>query len=116
MWLLKRVCSLVFPAVLALATQGIAQTNTPPVISAVEATNYLNQQVVVVDKVMQVAMRSNIWLLHLNQKYPKSPLNAVIRKGATNNFPNIADYVGQRVEITGRIVDYRGRLEIALNT
>jgi hypothetical protein len=116
MWFSKRVRSLIFTPVLALAIQGFAQTNTLPIISAVDATNYLNQQVIVVDKVAQVAFRSNIWLLHLNQKYPKSPLNATVRKAATNNFPNFSDYLGQRVQITGQILDYRGRLEIALTT
>jgi hypothetical protein len=116
MWLSKCVRSLVFTPVLALAIQGFAQTNTPPIISAIDATNYLNQQVIVVDKVAQVAFRSNIWLLHLNQKYPKSPLNATVRKAATNNFQNFSDYLGQRVEITGRIVENRGRLEVALTT
>jgi len=116
MWFSKCVRSLIFTPVLALAIQGFAQTNTLPIISAIDATNYLNQQVIVVDKVAQVAFRSNIWLLHLNQKYPKSPLNATVRKAATNNFPNFSDYLGQRVQITGQIIDYRGRLEIALTT
>jgi hypothetical protein len=116
MWLSKCVRTLVFTLVLALAVQGFAQTNTLPIISAIDATNYLNQQVIVVDTVAQVAFRSNIWLLHLNQKYPKSPLNATVRKAATNNFPNFNDYLGQRVEITGRVVEYRGRLELALTT
>ena len=57
MWLSKCVRSLVFTPVLALSVQGFAQTNTLPVISAIDATNYLNQQVIVVDKVAQVAGR-----------------------------------------------------------
>ncbi len=116
MWFSKCVRFLVFTSVLVLAVQSFAQTNTLPIISAIDATNYLNQQVIVVDKVAQVAFRSNIWLLHLNQKYPKSPLNATVRKAATNNFPNFSDYLGQRVQISGQIIDYRGRLEIALTT
>ena len=90
MCLAKYVGRLIFTLVLTVATGGFAQTNSLPHISALEASNYLNQQVVVVDKVVQVAFRSNIWLLHLNQKYPKSPLNAVIRKGYTNDFPNLS--------------------------
>jgi hypothetical protein len=116
MWLSKCIRMLIFTWVLALATGSFAQTNTLPQISAIEATNYLNQQVLVVDKVVQVAMRSNIWLFHLNQKYPKSPLNAVIRKGYTNSFPNLNDYLGQRVAITGRITESHGRLELAMTT
>lgn len=116
MWLSKCMQRWGFTCVLTLASGCFAQTNTLPQISAIDATNYLNRQVVVVDQVVQVATRSNIWLLHLNQKYPKSPLNAVIRKSYTNNFPNFGGYLGRRVEINGTITEYRGRLEIALTT
>jgi hypothetical protein len=116
MWLSNCVRALIFTCVLGSVTAGFAQTNTLPMISAIDATNYLNQQVVVVDKVVQLAFRSNIWLLHLNQKYPNSPLNGTIRKSYTNDFPNINDYLGQRVEITGRITQFRGRLEVALTS
>src|ERR1700744_3922089 len=116
MSLSKCVRWLVFTSILALAMPGLAQTNALPHISATIASNYLDQEVVVVDKVAQVSLRTNIWLLHLNQKFPVSPLNAVIRKGATNNFPNIEDYRGKRVEITGRIVQGHGRLELALTS
>ena len=114
MWFPKTVCRLVFIAVLVLVNDGLSQTNTLPRISAIDATNYLNQQVVVVDQVVQVTFRTNVWLLHLNQKYPQLPLNAVIRKSYTNNFPNISDCLGQRVELTGRITDHQGRLELVL--
>jgi len=116
MWSSKCLFSLIFMGIFAMATHVFGQTNDLPRISALEASNYLNQQVIVVDKVVQVAMRSNIWLLHLNLKYPKSPLNGTIRKGFTNDFPNLNDYLGHRVEITGRITDYRGRLEIPLTS
>lgn len=111
----KCVCGLVFSSILALTADGLAQPNALPQISAIDATNYVNQQVVVVDRVAQVSLRPSIWLLHLNQRFPNSPLSAVIRKGDTNNFPNINDYLGQRVQITGRINDFKGRLEIALS-
>lgn len=114
MWFPNCVRRLVFIAVLVLVTDGFSQTNALPQISAIDAANYLNQQVVVLDKVVQVAFGSNTWLLHLNQKYPRSPLNAVIRNRATNNFPNVSDYLGQTVEITGKITDHQGRLELVL--
>ncbi len=107
---------LIFIPVLVLATQILAQADTLPRISAIEATNYIDQKVVVVDKVAQVALRSNVWLLHLSVKYPKSPLNVTIRREATNNFPNIEDYLDQRVEITGKIKQGHGRLELALTS
>ncbi|HSY17083.1 MAG TPA: hypothetical protein VK815_02060, partial [Candidatus Acidoferrales bacterium] len=87
-----------------------------PEISAIDATNYLNQQVVVTDKVVGVALRSSIWLLHLNQKFPNSPLNCVVRGAHTNDFPNFEKYLGQRIIVTGRITDFRGRLELVLTS
>jgi len=101
---------------LTFASGSFAQTNALPQIYAVDATNYLNQQVVVIAKVVQLAFRSNIWLMHLDQKYPNSPLNGTIRKVYTNNFLNIEDYLEQRVQITGRITENKGRLELALTS
>jgi len=107
---------LIFVAALALATGAFAQPGGLPEIPASDATNYLDQQVVVTDKVVQVAVRPAVWLLHLNQRYPQSPLNCVVRGGYTNNFPNFEDYLGQRVEVTGRITEHAGRLEMVLTT
>ena len=115
MWLSKCVRLLILIPVLMLATNALAQSDLPH-ISAIEATNYIDQKVIVVDKVAQVALRSNVWLLHLSLKYPKSPLNVTIRREATNNFPNIEDYLNQRVEITGKIKQGHGRLEMAISS
>jgi hypothetical protein len=101
---------------LGLAVHVSAQTNAPPEIPATDATNYLNQQVVVTDQVVQVALRPTVVLLNLNQRYPASPLTCVIRGADTNNFPEVESYLGKRVEITGRITDYQGRPEIVLTS
>ncbi len=101
---------------LGLAVTVSAQTNALPEIPATDATNYMNQQVVVTDIVAQVALRPTVALLNLNQRYPASPLTCVIRGDDTNNFPNIENYLGKRVEVTGRIKDYQGRPEIVLTS
>lgn len=100
----------------ALAFQVSGQTNVPPEILATDATNYMNQQVVVRDVVVQVALRPTLALLNLNQQYPHSPLTCVIRGNNTNNFPDLENYVGQRVEVSGRITAYQGRPQIILTT
>jgi len=112
----QRFCGLSFILFLALATGTLAQTGALPEIPATDATNYLNQQVIVTDTVVQVVMRPTVWLLHLNQKYPKSPLNCVVRGSYTNNFPDFESYLGRRIEVTGRILDHQGRLEMVLTT
>ena len=101
---------------LGLSATVFAQTNVLPEIPATDATNYMNQEVVVTDMVAQVALRPTVALLNLDKKYPASPLTCVIRGDDTNNFPNIENYLGKRVEVTGRIKDYQGRPEIILTS
>jgi hypothetical protein len=77
-----------------MATMGLksrnhnvsAQTNVPPRIPAAAATNYMNQEVVVTDRVSQVTIRPTIVFLNLNQKYPDAPLTCVVKGSDTNNF------------------------------
>lgn len=101
---------------LAWPPDALPQSNAIPEISAMDATNYLGQEVVVKDTVVQVALRPTVALLNLNQRYPDSPLTCVIRGKNTNNFPDIETYVGRRVEVTGRIIAYQGRPEIILKS
>ncbi|HVU28375.1 MAG TPA: hypothetical protein VHG71_11650 [Verrucomicrobiae bacterium] len=105
------VCFVWMPAVSAFAQAGDL-----PRISAVDATNYMDQEVVVTDKVVQVAVRPTVWLLNLNQRYPDSPLTCVIRNKDTNNFPALEHYLGRRVEVTGQVVNYDGRPEMVLTS
>jgi len=95
---------------------AMAQTNLLPYISAAKATNYMGVQVVVTDNVVQVAIRPTVVLLNLNKSYPDSPLTCVIRRRDTNQFPDVESYLGKRVEVSGRIIDYQGRPEIILTS
>ena len=113
---LKSYLSLVFLVILGFVPGALAQSNSLPEISAIDATNYLNQEVIVTDKVVGVALRPSIWLLHLNQKFPNSPLSCVVRGDYTNDFPNFESYLNKRISVTGRITDFRGRLEIVLTS
>lgn len=101
---------------LALVLEASSQTTALPEISVTDATNYMNRQVVVRDVVVQVALRQTLALLNLNQKYPKSPLTCVIRADNTNKFPDLETYLGQRVEVSGRITEYQGRPQIILTS
>ena len=99
---------------LAWAAGVSAQTNMPPRIPAAGATNYLNQEVIVTDRVAQVTIRPTIVFLNLNQKYPDAPLTCVIKGGDTNNFPDLKSYQDKEVEVAGRITDFQGKPEIVL--
>jgi len=101
---------------LALVLEASSQTNALPEILVTDATNHMSQLVVVRDVVVQVALRQTLALLNLNQKYPKSPLTCVIRADHTNKFPDLETYLGQRVEVSGRITEYQGRPQIILTS
>ena len=111
-----RALSLVAFVTGTLAFNVSGQTNLPPLIPVTDATNYMYQQVVVRDVVVQVALRSTVALLNLNQEYPGSPLTCVIRADSTNKFPDLDGYLGQLVEISGRITPYQGRPQIILTS
>ena len=99
---------------LAWAASVFAQTNVPPRIQAAAATNYLNQEVIVTDRVAQVTLRPTIVFLNLNQRYPDSPLTCVIKGSDTNNFSDLKSYQDKEVEVSGRITDFQGKPEIVL--
>jgi len=100
----------------ALAFKASGQTNLPPLIPVTDATNYMHQQVIVRDVVVQIAVRSTVALLNLNQKYPASPLTCVIHAINTNHFPDLESYRGQLVEVSGHITAYQGRPQIILTS
>jgi hypothetical protein len=97
-----------------LAFKVSGQTNQPLEILATDATNYMNQEVIVTDTVVQVTLRPTVALLNLNRRYPDSPLTLVIRGNDTNKFPALESYFGRQVAVSGRIFDYQGRPEIML--
>jgi hypothetical protein len=120
-------------ALLALTTNAFAQTNLPtqtnalvvppnvpaphvaPLkISAAAAANFLNQEVVVTDRVAQVTLRPTVAFLNLSRSYPDSPLTCVIRGSDTNKFSNLKNYLNRDVEISGRVTEYQGKPEIVI--
>jgi hypothetical protein len=101
---------------LACAASVSAQSNVPPRIPAAAATNYLNQEVIVTDRVAQVTIRPTIVFLNLNQRYPDSPLTCVIKGNDTNSFSDLKSYQDKEVEVSGRIIDFQGKPEIVLTT
>ena len=99
---------------LAWAANVSAQTDVPPRIPAAAATNYMNQEVIVTDRVSQVTIRPTIVFLNLNQRYTDSPLTCVIKGSDTNNFSDLKSYQDKDVEVSGRITNYLGKPEIVL--
>ena len=118
----------IFPVLLvvsALATKlTAADTNTPskaaspmPLkIGALAATNYYDQLVTVTGKVAQVTIRPSVTFLNLDEKYPNSPFAVVIIHGKSSYYGDANALKGKSIEIHGKIIKYKDKPEIALDT
>lgn len=111
------VASLSLATVIAFAQEVKTEKTDKPTlkkIGALEATNFLNQTMIVTGKVARVSVRPNIVYIDIDQAYPKSPFNGIVFPSATNQFPDIKNLKGKDVELSGKIAEYHGRPQIVL--
>lgn len=95
-----------------------AETNNLAVlkISAVDATNYYDREMIVTGKVAQVTIRPTVTFLNLDKKYPDSPFEVVIFHGKSSFYGDANVLKGKSIEIRGKIKDYRDKPEIILDS
>src|SRR5262245_15694629 len=89
--------------------------SAPKIIAAVDATNHIDETVVVTGKVAQVTIREKMVYLNMEKPYPRSPLSAVIFAANTNQFGDIEKLKDKNVELSGKIQLFRERAEIVLS-
>jgi micrococcal nuclease len=60
---------------------------------------------------------SNMTLLNLGDYYPKQLLAVMIKSKDTNKFKDTSEtyFKGKNVCVTGKVVDYKGKPEIAIS-
>jgi hypothetical protein len=98
-----------------LPVTTLAVTDTAPKkITAADAANYYDQDVIVAGKIVQVTMRSSVAFLNFEQPYPNSPLAAVVLGDNLGQFGDLKKFGDKQVEISGAITKYRGKPEIVL--
>lgn len=111
---------LLFPCLalaLVLIASARAETNPPagPLrIGAAEAEKHFQTIRTVTGRVAQVTIRPNLVYLNLDQPHPRAPLTGVIFSAQTNLFGDLTNLRGKPVELTGRIEDHQGQLQIVL--
>ena len=84
-------------------------------ISAAEATNYYDREMIVTGTVAQVTIRSSVTFLNLDEKYPESPLAVVIIHGKSSYYGDANSLKGKSIEIRGKVIKYKDKPEIALD-
>jgi DNA/RNA endonuclease YhcR with UshA esterase domain len=93
-----------------------AKTNSAVKITAVEAKKYVGKEAIVSGKVAEVYKSEKVVHLNLEKPFPDHPFTAVIFAAKTNLFGDFDKMKGKNVEITGKVVDYRGKPEIVIES
>jgi DNA/RNA endonuclease YhcR with UshA esterase domain len=93
-----------------------AKTNSPPIIPASEAKDHIGTNAVVTGKIVEVNKAERIVRLNFDKPFPKQPFTAVVFASKTNLFPDLDQFKGKDVEVTGKIAAYRDRPQIVLES
>jgi hypothetical protein len=95
----------------------IASTsNLPKRISALEASKYYDESMVVTGKVVEVSQRATITILDVDGAGRSAPFTAVIFPENLGLFKDLQGLQGRSVEISGDVTEYRGKPEVILES
>lgn len=97
-----------------LAEEG--KTNSPPRITAYEAKNHIDSQAVVFGKVVEIYTTDKLVRLNLGKPFPQQTFTAVIFADKTNQFSEFDKLKGKTIEVSGKIILYREKPQIILNS
>jgi DNA/RNA endonuclease YhcR with UshA esterase domain len=105
-------------AVTVAARLFAADTNAvaPLKISSADATNYYDREMTVTGRVAQITIRPAVTFLNLDKAYPNSPFAVVIFHGKSDFFGDANALKGKSIEIRGKIIKYKDKPEIALDS
>jgi DNA/RNA endonuclease YhcR with UshA esterase domain len=106
-------------AVLAFTLKSPAdETNRPaPLkIGTLEAGKHYGEEMIVTGKVVQVTVHPTAVFIHLDQPYPGTPFTLVAFPNPTNQFENLEALKGKSVEVNGKIVQFKSKPEIILES
>jgi RecJ-like exonuclease len=95
----------------------VAPVLADAVISPKEVPQHVGQVVTVEGVVGEIhhAQSGKVIFIDIGGRYPNNAFAAVIFKDDFNKFPNVDSLAGKTVDITGRIKEYQGRVEIVLD-
>ncbi len=85
-------------------------------ISAAEAKNHTNVNALVTGKVVELNKTARTVYLNFEKPFPNQVFSAIIFAAKTNQFANVEQYKDKIVEVTGKIIEYRNRPEIILES
>ncbi len=95
---------------------GVAGTNTPVKLRSAEVKDHIGANAIVTGKIAEVNKSASLVRLNFDQPFPKQTFTAVVFSSKTNLFPNLDQLKDKTVEVSGKIMLYRSRPEIQLQT
>ena len=107
---------LLVPILRAEEGKPASKKEAPKIISALEATNHVDESVVVTGKVAQVTIREKMVYLNMDKPYPATPLSGVIFAAKTNLFTDLEKLKDKNVELSGKITLFRDRAQIVVES
>lgn len=93
-----------------------AETNALIHIASTEVKKHVDAHAVVTGKVAEINKAASLVRLNFDKPFPDQSFTAVIFNRNTNQFPNVDQYKGKQVEVTGKIILYRNHPEIQLQS
>jgi DNA/RNA endonuclease YhcR with UshA esterase domain len=96
-------------------TSSKAKTSALLKISAAEAAQHYNEEMIVTGRVAQITIRPKVTFLNIDKPFPNSPFTVVIFHGHSSFFGDANELKGKSIEIRGKIKNYNDKPEIALN-
>ena len=96
--------------------KSVPKKEPPKIISALEATNHVDESVIVTGKVAQVTIRERMVYLNMEKPYPGTPLSGVIFAAKTNLFTDLEKLKDKNVELSGKITLFRDRAQIVVES
>ena len=93
-----------------------AKTNSVIEIKAGAAKDNVGKEAVVSGTVAEINKAQGLVRLNFEQAFPHQPFTAVIFAKNTNAFGDLESLKGKKVEVNGKITEYRGRPQIILTS
>ena len=91
-----------------------AKTNAVQKVTAAEAKQHMNADVIVTGKIVEVSKAERVVRLNLDKAFPNQPFQAIIFSEKTNLFGDLDKLEGKSVEVSGKVTEYRNRPQIVL--
>ena len=91
-----------------------AKTNALAKIPAREAKEYIGSEKTVTGTVVEVNQAEKLVRLNFDKPFPAQTFTAIIFAAKTNLFSDLPKLKGKTVEVSGKIVAFRGHPQIVL--